>query len=646
MRIQPNITPLPGRLSHKMSHLIRTSLSFLLGAFCALSAIAVDITGDTKTWHKLTLTFAGPETSERADPNPFINYRLNVTFTHTASGRSFLVPGYFAADGNAGETSAEAGSVWRTHFAPDATGEWTWSAQFRKGRFVAVSTMLLAGEGAGFMDGETGTFTIAPSDKTGRDFRARGRLEYIGTPYPRFAGNREYFLKQGPDAPENLLSYTEFDGDYQTDGHKDDLVKTWAAHVRDSRADDPTWQGGKGKGILGAINYIASKGMNSISMVTMNIEGDDQNVFPFLSYTIHDRYDVSKLAQWERVFEHAQQLGLMLHFKLTEMESQGLLDHGAVGLKQMTYYREMLARFGHHLAVTWNLGEENGEWVPNHPTTPMNTSQRHAMAAWFHQNDPYHHLLVIHNGLPFDDMLGAEVGLSGIALQAGNDQSNATVQHWRTLSRVTGQSWIISHDEQGPANSALPPDDIEPDHIASRQGALWGGLLAGTWGSEWYFGYKNPHSDLTCQDWRTRDRFWDQARYAIEFFERNKIPFWSMNPANELLSHTGGYCLAQPGDTYVVFLKNPSTQPTVLDLGRAGGLYTGLGQERYAGTYTVQWFDPRHGGALQTGSVTTIVNSGKASETEDGFNRGARHDLGQPPTDADHDWVVLVRKQK
>jgi len=43
---------------------------------------------------------------------------------------------------------------------------------------------------------------------------------------------------------------------------------------------DPTWQTGKGKGIIGALNYLADKGANAVSFLTMNIVGDDQNVFP------------------------------------------------------------------------------------------------------------------------------------------------------------------------------------------------------------------------------------------------------------------------------------------------------------------------------------------------------------------------------
>ncbi len=75
----------------------------------------VTVTGELKKWHTVTLTFDGPECSETDEYNPFFNYRLNVTFTHEKSGKSYKVPGYFAADGNAGMTSATSGNKWRVH---------------------------------------------------------------------------------------------------------------------------------------------------------------------------------------------------------------------------------------------------------------------------------------------------------------------------------------------------------------------------------------------------------------------------------------------------------------------------------------------------------------------------------------------------
>lgn len=81
--------------------------------------------------------------------------------------------------------------------------------------------------------------------------------------------------------------------------------------------------------IVAAINYLADEGMNVFSFLTMNINGDDGNVFPYLSEDSDEdrlRIDVSKTAQWEVLFEHADQIGMYLHFKTQETENDHLLD--------------------------------------------------------------------------------------------------------------------------------------------------------------------------------------------------------------------------------------------------------------------------------------------------------------------------------
>jgi hypothetical protein len=91
-------------------------------AFQANAAPAVS--GELKQWHKVTLTLDGPQAQETDnDTNPFTDYRMDVTFTHESGAPSYKVPGYFAADGNAGETSASSGNKWRAHLAPDKTGK-------------------------------------------------------------------------------------------------------------------------------------------------------------------------------------------------------------------------------------------------------------------------------------------------------------------------------------------------------------------------------------------------------------------------------------------------------------------------------------------------------------------------------------------
>jgi len=602
-----------------------------LVTLCVLGTNVVqsaEITGELKKWHNVTLTFNGPEVSERDKYNPFMNYRLNVTFKHAGTGKTYVIPGYFAADGNAGNTSAEKGNKWRVHFTPDETGRWTYVVDFRKGRYAAISGKAKTGQSGGFMDGEKGSFKITPSDKTGRDFRARGRLEYVGEHYLKLVETGEWFLKSGPDAPENFLAYADFDGTFKNDGEKDNLVKTWTAHLKDWTPGDPTWKDGKGKAIIGALNYLASKGLNSVSFLTMNIAGDDRNVFPYIDYNTWDRMDCSKLDQWEIVFSHAQRLGIFLHFKLMEAENQGLLDNGAVGANTKLYYREMVARFGHHLALNWNVCEESGDWVKvGNKTPPQETPERLACAQRLYEQDPYHHHIVIHNGNPFNDLLGTKSKYTGISLQTNQKDFSRVHQQvlkWRKLSAEAGKKWAVSVDEPGDAKFALAPDASDPNginHFNARKNALWGAFLAGAWGVEWYFGYNYPHSDLTCQDYRSRDRFWDYIRYLLDFFKKNGIPFWEMENTDELIGNTDHsndrYCFSKAGEAYVIYL--PRSGINSLDLNGING------------SFKVRWYNPRAGGPLQIGSIIEVYGGGKVL-------------LGKPPAEPEKDWVILVKK--
>jgi len=577
--------------------------------------------GELKQWHKVTLSLDGPFAHERDNaPNPFLDYRMTVTFQHESGSPRYVVPGYFAADGNAANTSAESGTTWRAHVSPDKTGTWTYRVSFVKGKQVAVSSA--AGSPVANCDGKTGSFVVKATDKTGVDLRGKGRLQYVGTHHLRFAGSGEYFLKCGADAPENFLAYRDFDGAFKSDGQKDNLVKSWQPHVKDWRPGDPTWRGGKGKGMIGAINYLASEGLNAFSFLTLNIGGDDRNVFPYTTYGERLHLDCSRLDQWEIAFAHGERMGMYLHFKTQETENEMLLDRGDLGPQRKLYYRELIARFAHHLALNWNLGEENGALGK----VNQSTSQRQAMARYFHDNDPYRHLIVIHNGKAPDDLLGDKSELTGYSLQT--NRPNFENVHGRTLEYVNrsakaGKPWVVACDEPGDAQHALRPDsDAGASHTDGRKNALWGNILAGGAGLEFYFGYKHAHSDLTCQDYRSRDRFWDYCRYALEFFRDNKIPFWEMTNAdarvNSAKKSSRTYCLAKPGSVYLVYL--PDGGAARLDLGKVGG------------TFMVQWFNPRKGGKLQTGSVQHVKGGGSA-------------DLGSPPADRDQDWLAVVRRR-
>ncbi len=576
-------------------------------------------------WHTVTLSFEGPATSEDAEDNLFLHYRLVVDFVHDSV--TYAVPGFYAADGRAAESGATLGNVWQVRFTPDVAGEWTYRVSFRRGDSLAIRDDLQEGEPIAF-DGTEGRFQVLATDKTAPDLRARGKLRYVGKRYLRFADGT-YFLKGGANSPENLLGYADFDSTYfggkeeQREGEAaaDRQLHTYQPHVADWHEGDPSWQGGKGKGLVGGLNYLAGKGVNAIYFLTLNIGGDGKDVWPYTDYNERYRFDCSKLAQWEKVFSHADSLGMMVHFVLQETENERLLDNGDLGIQRKLYYREMIARFAHHLAVTWNMGEENGyaKFSPN----AQNDEQRKDMMRYFKDTDPYQNFVVIHThswSEPRDPILKPLLGykdLDGISLQVGKPpEVHTETQHWVKASEEAGKQWVVNLDEIGPHYNGALPDEVDPAHDTVRYESLWGNLMAGGGGVEWYFGYRYDNDDLNLETWRTRSHLWDQTRFARNFFEQY-LPFWEMYPADELVDAEGAFCFAKSGEVYAIYLRRGTTTLEVAS---------------NQATYEVHWFDPKSGGELQVGGQSEVKGPGKVS-------------LGQPPGKAQQDWVVLVRKK-
>ncbi|MEM8489098.1 MAG: T9SS type A sorting domain-containing protein [Bacteroidota bacterium] len=306
--------------------------------------------------------------------------------------------------------------------------------------------------------------------------------------------------------------------------------------------------------------------------------------------------------------------GIMLHIQTQETENELLLDGGNLGVQRKLYYRELVARFGYHHAITWNLGEENED---------NTTQQRKDFASYIHDLDPYDHPIVVHT-LPgqwnqiYDPLLDLE-SFDGPSLQVGKPEDT----HWLTLdwvnkSAAAGKKWYVCMDESGPWQLGATPDGPGNNHDTIRKEVLWANLMAGGGGVEWYFGYDYPNDhDLSSENFQNRENVWNITRYAVEFFQ-NYLPYIEMKSNDGLATNGSSYTFAKEGEVYAVYLKNGGT--TNLNLAGASG------------TLNVQWYDPRNGGGLQNGSVTQVNGGGSVS-------------LGQPPNNTNSDWVALVSTQ-
>ena len=595
------------------------------------------VRGELVVWRRVDVSFSGPVASETDPWNPFRDYRLDVTFTHAASGRSYVVPGFFAADGDAADSGASAGRVWRAHFAPDESGLWTYRASFLTGRDVAVG----AAGGLPFaFDGARGDFEVAPAGAAGAelpssDLRARGALRHVGERYLVFVGTGERYLKHGTNSPENFLAYAGFDGTWDTGGLPTpgltDGLHRYAGHAaQDFDPADPTdaahtWAGGKGAGILGAVNYLASQGIDSIYALTYTIDGGDGgDTWPWIASAPgvptgdeRLRFDVSKLAQWERVFRHMNARGVAPHLALQEFENGPALGTGGLSLERRLYYREMVARFAHLPALTWTIGEESAD-------TP---ADQLAFASHLRALDPYDHPIGLHclTGQPaksfdetsFFEPLYGHPSYELFETQTTFALANPEAVVETTNSAAAGKPAVLY------ATESWPP--IEVDSTGSVWAAIlttYGNLLGGGGGVERFQGSDTVSEpfvgDLQCEDFSLFSKTFEVGRFAGEFF-RERVRFWDMAPANELLSGVPAeveehvHCLAKPGVAYALFLISTEL-PVALDLGPRG--------EEYALT----WFRV-HGGTYHAGGV---------------LQGGGPRLVGPAPTTPGAMWALLV----
>ena len=648
-----------------------------LGIAALIAATAPVALAETQ-WQPTELTFTGPQgLSEIGGANPFLDYRLNVTFKQ--GDTTYTVPGFFDGVDNSGN------SVWKTRFTPDLAGDWTYTASFRTGNQVAVSLDTDAGTAAGF-NGQTGGFTVAPRDADAPGFLSKGRLAYTGEHYLQTLGDGKYWLKTGTDSPENLLGYQGFDNtrsDYGGAGPEpagpestrknrlgSDKLHNYQPHVRDWESGDPTFNNtgsDGGKGLIGAINYLHDLGddhagdakVNSVYFLPNNIGGDGQDTSPYATQIDHSgetysssvnndvtRFDVSKLNQWNTAFQHAQEKGIHLHVVLNEAESDNKLelDDATLGVERKLFYRELVARFAHHNALQWNMSEEYNRDLELSP------EQVREFAEYLDAVDAYDHPTTVHNGnfLQWPDTtkfpnqhedvsvgernehepyLGPEFLNPAtnevysnafhdlISFQSyAEDRSGADAEYFFKRTAELGKPIPFMHDEPESLD-ALTPGTV-------RKKITWDHFLSGGGGIEGFV----RNEDQTLENFRQYEDVWRETAIAREFFEQN-LPFWEMTPSDGLLTgedafsgdNNPGEVFALLGEVYALYLPDTDNQQTgSLDL-------TGFDD-----TFSLRWFDPTSGQfvgeafMLQGGSVVDLPDT-----------------PGQNAAD-DDDWVALV----
>ena len=568
------------------------------------SASGYALTGTGKKWEAISVAFQGPA-ADSADnhPNPFLDYRLQVLFTGP-SGRKYNVPGFYDGDGKGGR----AGNIWRVLFSPDETGRWRFEASFRKGSRVGISTDANAGE-AVFFDGSKGSFSVVAQEQNAAGFLKSGRLEYVGAFYMKFRDGG-YWIKGGTDEPEDFLAYNGFVNTPRA-------THRYEQHEQDWRPGDPDWDNGKGKAIIGALNYLSSQHMNNLYFMPMNIGGDGKNVWPYLGpidsagSTNNDNlhFDIAKLRQWGIVFDHAQRKSIFLHFVLNEAEeaNKNELDETALGVERKLYYREMVARFGHHLALQWNLCEEYNLKIKLSPELVK------SYAAYIHAVDAYGHPITVHHAGKLPQAWEEFLGFRLFPVTSFQWEDTSIVEYWRAKSKAAGFPQVIGMDEFFPDTASVTNADRH------RREYTWPIYLSGA--QLEYIVQELIKTD----DFRKYEPIWKYTWYARKFLEEN-LPFWEMEPKDDLLTGAAEYQGKNNRVTGQVFAKAGQIYAIYVPIGEKTGK---LDLSGAPGKFTQRWYNPRTG---QFAPGSKEIEGGKSVA------------LGQPPTDLSEVWAVLISR--
>jgi hypothetical protein len=410
--------------------------------------------------------------------------------------------------------------VWKARFTPDQAGEWGYAS--------ASSDALLNGQTGSFSATEPqGCLAYQPGDLP--DFSCLGRLAYTGKRYLQFSDGTAW-LKGGVDEPEDFLASANSSGFQNHEA---------------------------------AIDYLAAHGVNSIYLLLHNIDGDQRNVWPWVgsdqteAKTNRERFDLAKLARWEQLFTYIQGKGIVLHLVFED-------DSSWIGFDRSLYYREMIARFGHHNGLIWNISEEYDEnYTPD---------QVLEFAGMIRDLDPYDHPITVHHSrsLSFwEPFLGAPQ-LDLTSFQTDPTPQYAAAAEWVSRVEDSGRTIPISFDETGQLQ--ISQRDL------ARQ-IVWSVYLGGA-NYEIFTQLEAGYKDF--------EGHFDDMHRARRFLEG--LSFTQMSPMPGLLPDGNGYALADPAEVYAFYLFG-------------GGRQTRVDLSGESGSLEFSWFDPRTGETRPGGTV-------------------------------------------
>lgn len=498
----------------------------------------------------IEILISGPASRGLAEEfNPFA-LQVDVVF-HSPDGSSTIIPAFYDGDGRGGLD----GDIWKARLMASQAGIW---------EYEVLSQELT-------LNGTQGKFEVLPDTKCEMDtpdsknLACKGWLNYVGGHYLQFQ-NGDFWIKTGLDDPENFLG-TAFG----------------------------SWEAKRTQ-----IDLLSSLGINSIYMITNNIDGDRKDTWPWIGETESeaksnsDRFDLVKLQAWEDFFNYAEGQGVVLHFVFND-------DSAWIGYNHELYIREMIARFSHHPGIIWNVGEEANE--------SFSDQQQLEFAGEIRALDPYNHPVTVHRKSPWPFMGEQEFDTASIQVGDGGADFSSTELGDLNQVVVDHREMSIQRDHPIPIMIDETPriTEVNPEvREKFRKQVIYPIFFGGGSFELHYLDAYGQRGLVRIEDLEPLILDMVRLRHLLETF-----PYPIMESCNHLMSSTPNLCFGEIGGSILIYLPE----------GGSGD----INLSAIDGVFEESWFNPRNGEIIQIEAV----------------QGGQQLSFTAPDT---NDWVLLLEK--
>ena len=445
---------------------------------------------------EVSVNVEGPDAA-----NPFMDVKVEGSFTK-AGGSATAVEGFCdSADG----------TVFRIRFMPSSPGEYSYSIAYRQG---------------GFESKHTGKFRASDGHRWGPvrvDPKYPWHFIWEGTgKHYFFHGTTAFFLMGWRD--ERVINYCI----ERLAEMKINRIRVLIAGAARILWGEPVMTGDNFK--MSLRPWIAKAPDN------FDEPGNDYN-----------RFNVAYWQKWERMLRFARDRNVIISAILDISTHKAQPAAGSENEKR--YIRYAVARLSAYSNLNWDLGDDLDSY--------RDEKWAHEIGTLIQSWDPYKHLASSHP-LHRENQDRASDWFGFTSIQNWSRRQHELMLEERQIQIKTGRIIPQTNEEYGYEDHyprwAPAPDG---DSAETLRRVAWDVAMAGAYGTA------GESSRRGTNIWPDTGGGWINGRgddsmvmlkgyeHMVDFF--TSFEWWKTEPHDELVNN-GAYCLAKPGEIYVVYL--------------------------------------------------------------------------------------------